>query len=224
MDALREAVNNAVCHRDYGHPGGSVTIEMYDDRLDITNIGRLPEGWTVADLKLRHRSRPPNMVMARVLYVAGLIEEWGRGTVDIVQRCVEDGHPEPEFVAEAGDVVVHFVPRVPFGRSAPTSPQPLTPALRTLLGTLAAVGRPLALREVEESLREADPDGGSTNRAIRARLARLRASGLVTLVGTGRGGRWELTHAGALAAAAFRGLRGSAAGRARARNAAESDT
>lgn len=90
-------------------------MELYEDRLEVSNIGRLPEGWSPADLKRRHRSRLPNAILARVMHVAGLIEEWGRGTEDIVRRCLEEGHQEPAFLVEGGDVVVRFVPKAPFG-------------------------------------------------------------------------------------------------------------
>ena len=58
--ALREALFNALCHRDYSIPGGAVNVAIYDDRLEITSSGLLPPGITVADLKREHVSRPRN--------------------------------------------------------------------------------------------------------------------------------------------------------------------
>jgi ATP-dependent DNA helicase RecG len=56
--ALREAVVNALCHRDDAIAGGSISIAIYDDRLEITSTGTLPFGLTVDDLKRDHISRP----------------------------------------------------------------------------------------------------------------------------------------------------------------------
>jgi ATP-dependent DNA helicase RecG len=196
LDALREAVHNAVCHRDYEHRGGSVTVELYDDRLEVSNIGRLPEGWSPADLKRRHRSRPPNATLARVMYVAGLIEEWGRGTEDIVRRCVDEGHPEPTFLVEGGDVVVRIVPRVPFGGGAPAQAlEPLTTPQRLLLSILEGAGRPLSLKELLAAFPAEEP--GPSPRTVRHRLGGLREEGFTSLSGVGAGAKWALTPRGA---------------------------
>ena len=54
--ALREALVNALCHRDYSIAGGAVSVAIYDDRLEISSTGLLPFGLTVADLKRDHES------------------------------------------------------------------------------------------------------------------------------------------------------------------------
>ncbi len=108
--ALREAVVNALCHRDYSIPGGAVSITIYDDRLEVWSAGTLPFGLQVEDLKRDHQSRPRNLLIAGVFYRRGLVEQWGRGTQNIVELCVEAGHPEPEFVEQAGAVGVRFLP------------------------------------------------------------------------------------------------------------------
>ncbi|MBI3924540.1 MAG: hypothetical protein HY319_03290 [Armatimonadetes bacterium] len=108
--ALREALVNALCHRDYSAPGGSISLAIYDDRLEITNEGRLPEGLRVEDLKLDHPSRPRNPLIARAFYLRKLVEEWGRGTLQIVELCTKAGHPEPEFEEVGGSMLVRFLP------------------------------------------------------------------------------------------------------------------
>jgi ATP-dependent DNA helicase RecG len=82
--ALREALVNALCHRDYTIPGGAVNVGIYDDCLEIISSGLLPTGITVADLKRKHISLPRNPLIAGVFYRRGLIEQWGRGTQKIV--------------------------------------------------------------------------------------------------------------------------------------------
>jgi ATP-dependent DNA helicase RecG len=97
LAALREALINAICHRTYTHAGGAVSVAIYDDRLEVWSDGTLPFGLKPDDLKRRHDSRPRNPLIAGVFYRRGLIEQWGRGTQDIVSLCVRAGHPEPEF-------------------------------------------------------------------------------------------------------------------------------
>lgn len=73
---LREALVNAFCHRTYTHPGGAVSVAIFDDRLEIWNDGTLPFELTPADLKKDHASLQRNPVIASVFYNRGLIERW----------------------------------------------------------------------------------------------------------------------------------------------------
>ena len=109
-DALREALINALCHRDYSIVGGAVSVAIFDDRVEIVSDGTLPFGLSPADLKREHFSRPRNPYITNVFYRRGLIEQWGRGTNRIVELSVKAGNPEPEFEETAGWVVVRFRP------------------------------------------------------------------------------------------------------------------
>jgi len=80
LEALRESLVNAFCHRDYTIIGGSVSLAIYDDRLEIWSDGALPFGLKPEDLKQEHSSRPRNPLIADVFYLRGVIERWGRGT------------------------------------------------------------------------------------------------------------------------------------------------
>lgn len=82
--ATREALANALCHRDYTVPGGAVAVAMYDDHLDITNPSALHFGIMPQKLKGPHESRPWNPNIACVFYRAGIIERWGSGTLNII--------------------------------------------------------------------------------------------------------------------------------------------
>ena len=90
--ALREALANAICHRDYSIGGGSVAAAIYDDRLEVTSSGNLHFGLTAEALFAPHESLPWNPLIARVFYRRGIIEQWGRGTISpsyswLVSRC-----------------------------------------------------------------------------------------------------------------------------------------
>ncbi|MDR7543524.1 MAG: ATP-binding protein [Armatimonadota bacterium] len=109
LEALREGVINALIHRDYAAPG-DIQIRLQDDRLQIWNPGRLPEGIRLDQLRApNHPSIPRNPMLARAFYFAGLIEQWGTGTTRILEWCRNRGLPEPEFAEEAGGFRVVFL-------------------------------------------------------------------------------------------------------------------
>lgn len=99
-EALREILTNAVIHKDYMGP--HTQLRIYPDKITLWNGGRLPAGIKVEDLKKKHSSHPRNELLAEVFFLAGLIDAWGRGTVDVVDGCAKAGLPEPEFKEEFG--------------------------------------------------------------------------------------------------------------------------
>jgi len=106
-EALREAIINALIHRDY-LSFSQIQIRVYPDKLIIMNAGSLPPEVPVESLKTNHLSRPRNKLLAETFYYAGYIEAWGRGTLKIVEKCVEQGLPEPDFSEENGVMTVTF--------------------------------------------------------------------------------------------------------------------
>lgn len=105
--AIREAVTNAVCHRDYA-ASGTVQVRIYDDRLEVWSPGTLTPELTIEALYREHPSRPRNRLLAQALYRARRIEQWGTGTLRIVQACEDAGMPRPEFRSEMGTFMVCF--------------------------------------------------------------------------------------------------------------------
>jgi ATP-dependent DNA helicase RecG len=107
LEALREAVINALIHRDYLSPA-EIQIKIYDDRIWIWNPGKLPPQIKLEELKKEHSSYPRNPLIANAFYLAGFIERWGSGTERMVQLCMEQGLPEPEYKEEFGGFSVYF--------------------------------------------------------------------------------------------------------------------
>ena len=100
IKALREAVINALIHRDYFQTGAEIQIRVYDDHVVITNPGGLTGGMTVDELRQEgHRSLPRNTLLAQVFYYGELLEKWGTGTSRMISLCQNHGIPEPEFSA-----------------------------------------------------------------------------------------------------------------------------
>jgi len=94
---LREAITNALIHRDYSFPGGSIAVAIYDDRVNIMNMGALPKGIEISKLSTEHTSIQRNPLIANVFYVCGKIEKWGRGTLDMIKDCKSVGNPIPDY-------------------------------------------------------------------------------------------------------------------------------
>ena len=107
-EALREAVLNAVAHRDYASPA-PIQIQVYDDRIALWNPGALPPDWTLDKLMGAHASAPYNPGIANAFFRAGMIEAWGRGIGAIVGACQAAGTARPRWEVEPGGLRLEFV-------------------------------------------------------------------------------------------------------------------
>lgn len=105
--ALREAILNAIIHKDYSSTW--IFLRVYDDKLELWNPGLLPEELTIEKLKERHSSYPRNPHVAEVFFKAGYIEAWGRGTTNMITECVASGLPEPILEEDQGGIRVIFL-------------------------------------------------------------------------------------------------------------------
>jgi ATP-dependent DNA helicase RecG len=182
--AVREALVNAFCHRDYAIGGGSVGVAIYDDRLEVTSSGTLHFGLTPEALFGPHESLPWNPLIASVFYRRGIIESWGRGTIKMAELALSAGLPCPEIEDAGGCVTVRFRPTryVPPQRVG----RDLTERQQAILVVLHEAVNGLALREVHTRL-----VGQGTERQVREDLATLRMLGLAIPSGRGRGARWK---------------------------------
>jgi len=182
--AIREALANALCHRDYALGGGSVGLAVYDDRLEVSSTGQLHFGLTPSDLFVPHESRPWNPLVARTFYRRGIIEEWGRGTIKMAELANSAGLPHPE-IEEHGDCVT-----VRFRNKGHVSLGPaehgLTEQQGAVLTLLRSFRGGLALREIRAQLGQ-----DTRGRRLREDLAALKAKGLAESSGRGRGARWK---------------------------------
>lgn len=95
--AVREALVNAVAHRDYRIRGRRIEVRMYADRLEIISPGGLPGYMTLDNLVEEHFSRNPRLVSG--LFQWGYIEELGLGIDQMIEEMTQAGHEPPEFKA-----------------------------------------------------------------------------------------------------------------------------
>lgn len=182
--AVREALANALCHRDYAIGGGSVAVGIYDDRLEVTSSGTLHFDLTPDKLFEPHESLPWNPLVARVFYRRGVIEAWGRGTTKMAELAAGSNLPRPEIEDAGGCVTVRFRP----GRYVPPIRvrRDVTDRQRAILTMLDGAPDGLALHEIAARIGD-----GSTIRQVRSDLSVLRMLALVGTSGRGRGARWR---------------------------------
>ncbi len=104
--AVREILLNALVHRDY--MSSFIQIRIYNDKFWVWNAGGLPEDLSLELLKRSHPSRPRNPLIADVCFKGGYIDSWGRGTLKIINSCLEAGLPEPKIAEQFGGILVEI--------------------------------------------------------------------------------------------------------------------
>ena len=106
-EAIREALHNAVAHKDY--TGATpIQISVYNDKIMIWNYGRLPENWTIDTLQKKHSSVPHNPDISNAFFRIGYIEAWGRGIRKMNEQCAAAGLPQPLYYYESSGFWVVF--------------------------------------------------------------------------------------------------------------------
>ena len=169
--AVREAIVNAVCHRDYALHGG-VQVMVFRDRVEIINPGTLPKGWTAEMLTRTHHSEPRNACIAKALNWAGYVERSGNGTEAILARCAEYNLKTPEYKAGSADFrTIIWRRSVPSGRQGQTTgPQGQTTGPRQ--------GQSVGPVEWPSRIFDAIREAGEASKAdIAAKIGHPRTSG-----------------------------------------------
>jgi len=107
-EVLREAVLNAVVHKDYSK-GNPIQIRVYDDKVIIYNDFQLPVNIQPENLlDDRRGSKPHNPLIANVFFRSGQVEAWGRGIEKMKNGCIADGLSEPEFKISSNTFSISF--------------------------------------------------------------------------------------------------------------------
>ena len=185
---LREAVVNALGHRDYGLAGATVDITAWDDRIEVRSPGPLPGHISLENMRTEHYSRNPRIM--RVLKIMGLVEEYGEG-VDRMYREMEARlMAPPVFEAAAGSVTVVLRNRMLVDVEDQTLLNQLdrddvTADERRAVVAARRAGA-VAPRDLRAMLPDADVDG---------LLSGMVAKGLLSRVGRRGGTRYALSDA-----------------------------
>lgn len=109
--AVKEALVNAVCHRDYSRKGADIKFAIFDNRIEITSPGHLPSSITLDDLG-KGVSEHRNKIIGRTFSELGLIEGFGTGIFRMRKYCREWGIVDPEFREDSGFFKTIFYKKV----------------------------------------------------------------------------------------------------------------
>ena len=215
-EALREAILNAVIHKDYSERI-PVAIKVFESQILIYNPGHLPEGWTPETLLSKHESKPKNSLLAHAFYRCGDIEAWGRGIGKIISICHEAQIPPPvysdlasictlfdasEKLARLKEVTGDYppVPAAP-GEQKAAGEQKKSPKgeqKKEVVGErkeqLSVSARILQLMKEQPTIsrRALAAQLARSETAIYKQLCKLRQQGKIRRVGPDKGGHWEV--------------------------------
>ena len=212
-EAMREAVINAVIHRNYASPA-AIQVRVCDDRIAIWNAAHLRPEWTADLMADELSSRLPNPHIARTFFLAGMIKAWGRGIRRIVDLCRKAGNPSPIWRLEAGGEGLWL--RFPFSKAYQSAdPAPLgdratanVPDTAQMTGETTQNATQIATGTTQKSARvqivsslKAEPrltrsalaeHVGLTPDGVKYHLKKLKSAGIIRRVGSDRAGHWEV--------------------------------
>jgi ATP-dependent DNA helicase RecG len=189
ISVLREAITNAICHRDYSYVGGSVSMAIFDDRLEIWNYGLLPPGLSIANLGKMNQSIPRNRRIANVLYYHKLFESWGRGIRLILDGCVEAGHPVPVYSQNSGGILLTMPSaRMTDDKRLENKSEILLTESQQEILILLEKSHGLSTSELREQL-----SFNPSERWVRDELNRLKSLGMINAKGHTSARKWFLT-------------------------------
>ena len=108
IDALREALINALCHRWWEQHNLTISLAIYDDRIEIASPGQFPRQITPENIKEPHESFPHNLNVAEALFRMTYLENWGSGAKRIIDACRAQNVEEPTWSDHGGFITVTF--------------------------------------------------------------------------------------------------------------------
>ena len=200
---LREIICNSIIHKQYDGP--DIQMRVYDDRIDLWNFGKLPEGYTFEQMFMPHRSMPRNKLIANAFYYAGLIEAWGRGFEIITEEFTKDGLAVPTFKEEFGGVTAiikrEIFQAIQLGsrghskqddpKNDPKSePNNLTERQSLIIGILENQGQPDDPNNEPETRSSIARKLGISESTVKRELAFLSSIGKIKHFGPRSHGRW----------------------------------
>ena len=190
-EAFREALLNAICHKQY-QSGVPIQISVYEDKLYIANCGKLPQNWTIDNLMNKHASIPYNPNIAHVFYLAGFIESWGRGIEKICSVCRANGLPLPEYTINPGDIMIKFT--ADKDKIINTSTNKLSDTnVVYLYGKslevfkLIKIDPTITSNEIAQKL-------SISRKTVSQKIKYLKEEGLIERVGSDRSGYWKINE------------------------------
>jgi len=186
--AVREALVNSFCHRDYTTQGSNY-VAVFKDRVEISNPGEFPEGHTPEEfIKGSEMSILRNPIIANTLYLSKDVERWGSGLKRIYDGCRASGVKVEFKKQKTGFMVVFYrgagVTEKVGEKVTEEVTEKVTENQRKILSEIAknsSVTAPKLSARV-----------GISERKIKENLKKLKEKRLLRRIGPDRGGRWEV--------------------------------
>ena len=213
-DALREMVCNAIVHKNYLGP--HIQMRVWDDKIELWNFGELPYNYTIEKLLQTHESYPRNPLIAQIFYLAGLIEQWGRGYEKIHDAFVREHLMQPTFEQARGGILV-TIPREKFiaiqtgksiGAELSTTPDDQTSQKSVQKSVQKSTEKQQAIYDLIKNKGSIEPLNEPLNELLNTeRIALLldipystakrivkdlEKKGLIVRVGSKKNGHWEI--------------------------------
>ncbi len=186
-DALREAIINAVTHRDYSVSGACTMVEVFDDRIEISNPGGLSP--SLKPEEFGKKSVPRNQVIAEMMMRVGHIEKMGTGIKKMRDLCEEAGNPEPEF--EFGGFFTVIFKKVISPETTQKSEEKT--AEKSKEKTADKIIR-FMRGNPEITTEELSNEIGISVSGIEKQIAKLKKQAKIKRMGADKGGHWEIVE------------------------------
>ena len=204
-DGLREMICNAIIHRDY--LGTFIHMRVWADRIQLWNEGTLPQSITIEKLMEDHESMPRNPLIAKVFYMMGFIENWGRG-YEKIRDAFEQAHLQvPTFEQVRGGFMAtiqrEVFQKVQGGQGSAENvlesdqengkesalnaqkwPEKWPEKAQLIIETISR-NKSVSIQQLEEQL----TIGHTTIKKI---LREMQVEGIIRRVGPAKGGHWEI--------------------------------
>lgn len=189
-EALREAIINAVIHRDYSITGSDIKLAIFDDKIEITSSGVLPKGITIDEI-LDGRSEIRNKVLIRIFKEAGFIEQWGMGIQKIMNLCEKKGLKRPEIIETGMFVKVILYREVANNKNRTINSNNKN---RTINSNNKVIDEIIKILEENPEItrRELSPKLDLSEASLQRILSKLKKMGKIKRIGSKKGGYWQV--------------------------------
>ena len=187
VEAVREAIVNSLCHRDFNNPSGN-ELAVYRDRIEIYNPGQFPYDHSPEEfIKGREKSIPRNPLIADTFYYAKDIERWGSGFKRIVDECKAAGVRVTFENIKTGFVVTFYRPAIKQVKGQKVTEKVTEKVTANQRQILEAVGKNPYITSLELA-------GilGISGRKTKENIKKLKEKALLRRIGPDKGGHWEI--------------------------------
>ena len=188
LEALREAVTNAIIHRDYSFRGTNISVEFYDNRVEISSPGGLVKGMSMDSFGMKSIRR--NELVADLFSRMDKVERAGTGVRRMRDAMRDAGLKEPVFKTDSFFTAVFYKPE--------ETPQKDLEKVGVKVGVKLSPNQQKIISCIQQnkhvSAAELSLILGISKRKIEVNLRKLKEKGILVRIGPDKNGYWEVTE------------------------------